>query len=41
MIIKDQKLKKKNILTAVGLVAFILFLFVFTLFNIGVFERAL
>jgi len=41
MIIKDQKLKKKNIWTAVGLVAFILFLFVFTLFNIGVFERAL
>ena len=41
MIIKDHKLKKKNLWTAVGLVAFILFLFVFTLFNIGVFERAL
>ncbi len=41
MIIKDQKLKKKNLWTAVGLIVFILFLFVFTLFNIGVFERAL
>ena len=41
MIIKDQKSKKKNLWTAVGLVAFILFLFVFTLFTIGVFERTL
>ena len=41
MIIKDQKLKKKNIWTAVGLVAFIIFLFLFTLLNIGVFERSL
>ena len=41
MIIKDQKLKKKNIWTAVGLVAFINFLFLFTLLNIGVFERPL
>ena len=41
MIFKDQKLKKKNLWTAVGLVAFIVFLFIFTLFNIGVFERPL
>ena len=41
MIIKDQKIKKKNISTAVGLVAFIIFLFLFTLLNIGVFERPL
>ena len=41
MIIKDQKLKKKNIWTAVGLVSFIIFLFLFTLLNIGVFERPL
>ena len=41
MIIKDQKLKKKNIWTAVGLVVFIIFLFLFTLLNIGVFERPL
>ena len=41
MIIKDQKLKKKNIWTAVGLVGFIIFLFLFTLLNIGVFERPL
>jgi len=31
MIVKDQKLKKKNLWTAVGLVAFIVFLFIFTL----------
>jgi len=41
MIVKDQILKKKNLWTAVGLVAFIIFLFIFTLFNIGVFERPL
>ena len=41
MIVKDQKLKKKNLWTEVGLVAFIVFLFIFTLFNIGVFERPL
>ena len=41
MIVKDQKLKKENLWTAVGLVAFIIFLFIFTLFNIGVFERPL
>tara|TARA_B100000886_G_C20378764_1_gene472988 strand:- start:512 stop:637 length:126 start_codon:yes stop_codon:yes gene_type:complete len=41
MILKNQKLKKKNLWTAIGLVAFIIFLFFFTLFNIGVFERPL
>ena len=39
--IRDEKTKKKNLWTAVGLVAFIVFLFIFTLFNIGVFERPL
>ena len=41
MISKDQKIKKKNIWTAIGLVAFIILLFIFTLYNVGVFERAL
>ena len=41
MIVKDQKIKKKNIWTAIGLVAFIVLLFIFTLYNVGVFERAL
>ena len=35
----DKKVKKRNIFTAVGLVVFILFLFVFTLYNVGVFDR--
>ena len=37
----DKKVKKKNIFTAVGLVVFILFLFLFTLYNVGVFDRAI
>jgi hypothetical protein len=37
----DKKVKKRNILTAVGLIVFILFLFVFTLYNVGVFDRAI
>ena len=37
----DKNVKKKNIFTAVGLVVFILFLFVFTLYNVGVFDRAI
>jgi len=37
----DKKVKKKNVFTAVGLIAFILFLFVFTLYNVGVFDRAI
>ena len=37
----DKKIKKKNIFTAVGLIVFILFLFVFTLYNVGVFDRQL
>ena len=41
MIVKDQKLKKKNLWTALGLVIFIVILFVFTLYNVGVFERSI
>ena len=41
MIVKDQKLKKKNLWTALGLVIFIVILFIFTLYNVGVFERSI
>ena len=39
--IRDEKIKKKNLWTALGLVIFIVILFVFTLYNIGVFERSI
>jgi len=39
--IRDEKTKKKNLWTALGLVIFILILFVFTLYNVGVFERSI
>ena len=35
----NKKTKKKNILTAVAILAFMVFLFVFTLYNVGVFDR--
>ena len=35
----DKKTKKKNILTAVAILAFMVFLFLFTLYNVGVFDR--
>ena len=35
----DKKTKRKNILTAVAILAFMVFLFVFTLYNVGVFDR--
>ena len=41
MIIPDKKTKKKNILTALGIVVFMIFLFFFTLYNVGVFDRQL
>tara|TARA_B100000131_G_scaffold52470_1_gene47195 strand:+ start:928 stop:1050 length:123 start_codon:yes stop_codon:yes gene_type:complete len=37
--IKDEKTKKKNIWTAIGLLIFIILLFIFTLYNVGVFDR--
>ena len=37
----DKKTKKKNILTAVEILVFMVFLFVFTLYNVGVFDRQL
>tara|TARA_B100001057_G_scaffold383951_1_gene390309 strand:- start:509 stop:634 length:126 start_codon:yes stop_codon:yes gene_type:complete len=39
MITPDKKTKKKNILTALAILAFMVFLFVFTLYNVGVFNR--
>ena len=41
MMNKDNKTKKKNIRTALGLIMFIIFLFIFTLYNVGVFDRTL
>ena len=35
----DKKVKKKNILTGIALVVFMVLLFIFTLYNVGVFER--
>ena len=39
MIIPDKKTKKKNLLTALAIIVFMIFLFVFTLYNVGVFDR--
>tara|TARA_B100000035_G_scaffold102741_1_gene87164 strand:+ start:204 stop:323 length:120 start_codon:yes stop_codon:yes gene_type:complete len=38
---KDKKLKKRNMWTALGLIIFMVFLFIFTLYNVGVFNRPL
>ena len=39
MIIPDKKTKKKNIITAMIIIAFMVFLFFLTLYNTGVFDR--
>ena len=39
MITPDKRTKKKNLLTAFAIIAFMIFLFVFTLYNVGVFDR--
>ena len=41
MMTPDKKTRKKNILTAIAILVFMVFLFVFTLYNVGVFERQL
>ncbi|KRO60883.1 MAG: serine protease [Pelagibacteraceae bacterium BACL5 MAG-120820-bin39] len=41
MITPDRKTKRKNILTAIAILAFMVFLFLFTLYNVGVFDRPL
>ena len=35
----DKKTKKKNILTALAILAFMVFLFFFSLYNVVVFDR--
>jgi len=39
--IPNKKTKKKNVLTAFVIIAFMIFLFLFTLYNTGVFDRAI
>ena len=41
MITPDKKTKKKNIITALGIIAFMIFLFFFFLYNTGVFDRSI
>jgi hypothetical protein len=41
MIIQNKKTEKKNVITALAIVAFMIFLFFFTLYNVGVFDRPL
>ena len=41
MMIPDKKTKKKNMLTAIAIIAFMIFLFFFTLYNTGVFDRSI
>jgi len=41
MIIPDKKTKRKNTITAIAIIAFMIFLFFFTLYNVGVFDRAI
>ena len=39
MITPDKKTRKKNIITALVIIGFMIFLFFFTLYNTGVFDR--
>ena len=41
MIEPDKKTKRKNVITALVIIAFMVFLFFFTLYNTGVFNRAI
>ena len=41
MIRPDKKTKRKNIVTAILIITFMIFLFFFTLYNVGVFDRQL
>ena len=41
MITPDKKTKKKNIITALAIIVFMIFLFLFTLYNTGVFDRSI
>ena len=39
MMTPDKKTKRKNILTALAILGFMVVLFFFTLYNVGVFDR--
>jgi|TARA_X000001036_G_scaffold85262_1_gene77367 hypothetical protein len=41
MITPDKKTKRKNVLTALAIIVFMIFLFFFTLYNTGVFDRSI
>ena len=41
MMIPNKKTKRKNIYTALAIIVFMIFLFFFTLYNVGVFDRQL
>ena len=41
MIKPDKKMQRKNVITALAIIAFIVLLFFFTLYNTGVFDRAI
>ena len=41
MITPDKRTKRKKIITAVAIIAFMIFLFLFTLYNTGVFDRSI
>ena len=41
MITPDKRTKRKNIITAVAIIAFMIFLFLFTVYNTGVFDRSI
>ena len=41
MITPDKRTKRKNVITAVAIIAFMIFLFLFTLYNTGVFDRSI
>ena len=41
MITPDKRTKRKNIITAVAIISFMIFLFLFTLYNTGVFDRSI
>ena len=41
MIAPDKKTRRKNLITALAIIAFMIFLFFFTLYNTGVFDRSI
>ena len=41
MITPNKKTKRKNLITAFAIIAFMIFLFLFTLYNTGVFDRSI